>query len=165
MLYRIEKTKAVEWVGQPINNVLYPLTIESLWSNEVLNALGLYHAEPADEVPAGKRIKSSSVKIVNGYPKWVNVLEDIPETPVEDYILTARQFKLGLVRSNISLALVQSSIDAIPNDTDRDETQLHWQYSTRFEWTNSLTQTILSVVGLDEANAKIMWETARTYEL
>jgi hypothetical protein len=111
MLYRISNNTAIEWKGEAINSILHPTIIEVFWTEEQLNAIGLYKLLPADEVPAGKKVVSSSVEVINGYPKTVNVLEDISP---EDYNLTARQLRLGLIRNNISLSLVQTAINSIP---------------------------------------------------
>lgn len=52
---------------------------------------------PADEVPEGKRIVSTSVEMVEGQPKYVHVLEDIP--PPDR--VSARQFKLQLLAAGL----------------------------------------------------------------
>jgi hypothetical protein len=54
----------------------------------------------ADPVPEGRQIVSTSVEMVGGAPKYVNVVEDIPPAPVPDRV-TARQFKLQLLAAGL----------------------------------------------------------------
>lgn len=162
MLYRIENNTAIEWKGEPINDIRHPTVIEVFWTTEQLNSIGLYRVEAADEVPSGKKVVSSSVEVINGYPKIVNVLADISP---EDYTLTARQLRLGLIRNNISLTIVQTAINSIPDTQQRDEAQVYWEYSPFVVWSHPMTQTLISLVGIDQANAASMWITAAGYEV
>lgn len=67
------------------------------WSN------GDYRLETiqeAAEVPEGKQIASSSVEMVEGHPKRINVLEDIPVV-IPDRV-SRRQFKMQLEISGLA---------------------------------------------------------------
>lgn len=166
MLYTISANTAVEWRGEilPGENVRHPLNIEQLWSEAELNSHGLYKLTAADAIPEGKQAQSSSVQVVNGQPKTVYVLEDIPEPSPSDYVLTARQIRLGLIRHNVSLATVQSAINAITDSQQRDEAQVYWDYSTAILWDHPMTQALLTLSGIPEANAAAMWLVAKDYE-
>lgn len=77
-LYRISGNRAVEWKGEPINEVRHPLNIEMKWTEEQLNAIGLYIPAEADPIPAGKISVATEVRISGGIPKWVHTLETEP---------------------------------------------------------------------------------------
>jgi hypothetical protein len=54
----------------------------------------------ADAVPGGKQIVSTSVEMVDGSPKYVDILEDIPPAPVPDRV-SSRQFGLQMIAVGI----------------------------------------------------------------
>lgn len=56
--------------------------------------------QPADPVPEGKQVVSTFVDLVEGQPKYVHVLEDVPPPPTPDRV-TARQFNLQLLADGI----------------------------------------------------------------
>lgn len=162
MLYRISNNTAVEWKGEAIDSILHPTIIEVFWTEQQLNEIGLYKLVSADAVPEGKKVVSSSIEVVDGRPKTVNTLEDISPA---DYSLTARQLRLGLIRNNVSLSTVQTAINSIPDQRTRDEAQVYWEYSPFVVWSHPMTQTLMSLVGIDQANAASMWLTATSYEV
>jgi hypothetical protein len=63
--------------GPEINEVQHPRSIEQLWSDEELAAIGLYRPVH-DSIPAGKEIVSSTVARVNGVVKFIDVYRYIP---------------------------------------------------------------------------------------
>lgn len=77
--------------------------------------------------------------------------------------LTAKQFRLGLVRNKISLSTVQAAINNLPTQLLRDEAQIYWEYSNEFDWNHPTTQTLLTSVGFNENTAAAMWLTAKGY--
>lgn len=81
-LYRTIGRNAVLWRGEPLpagkKKVRHPMTIELLWTEEELAAIGLRKPAPADPVPEGKVVLSTTVKIVDGRPKTVHELGDAP---------------------------------------------------------------------------------------
>lgn len=163
MLYKIVNGVAQAWVGEPINGIRHPSNIETVWSNTELNAIGLYKPVAADVIPEGKQASDQQVQIVNGVPKTVYTLEDIPAPHPSRYPLTARQLRLGLVRNNISLSVVQTAINALPTQSIRDEAQIYWEYSTQVNWDHPMTQTLMALVGLNANTAASMWLTAKDY--
>lgn len=70
--------------------------------------------------------------------------------------LTARQFKLGLVRNGITLATVEALI------TD-DEDNIEWSYATSFERQHPLVASLSAVLGLSAAQVDAMWLVALSY--
>lgn len=70
--------------------------------------------------------------------------------------LTARQFKLGLVRNGISLA----QIDAL---LTTDEQRIEWNYATQFERLHPLIISLAPALGLDPATIDGMWAAAMDY--
>jgi hypothetical protein len=91
-LYRRVGNNAVKWdpkvplrvgSGQPIR---YPPTIERLWLDEELAAIGLFRPAPPDPVPEGQREVSRSVRIVQGRPKIVLELEDVPPLTADEVL-------------------------------------------------------------------------------
>lgn len=164
MLYQIINNTAVAWAGEPINDVRHPLSIENLWTENQLNEVGLYKLVAADAIPDGKEVVSSTISIVNGRPKRVNTLQDIPALNPADYVLTARQIRLGLIRNNVALSVVQTAINAIPDQETRDEAQVYWEFSNAIVWTHPMTQALLALSGIDANSAAQMWLVAKDYE-
>lgn len=159
-LYRKVGTKAVPWLGEPINNIRYPLNIENLWTDNDLNVIGLWR--PIDEgAPPGVKVEDIAVNLVNDVIKiQYNTKPQVPE----DYPLTARQLRLGLIRNNVALTLVTSAIANLPTQQMRDEANIYWEYSTTILWDHPMTQTLLALVGIPVANAEVMWLAAKDYE-
>ena len=116
-------------------------------------------------MPEGKRIVSSSVEIVDNKPQWVNILEDIPQPTPSNYVLTARQLRLGLVRNGVSLSLIQGIIDSIEDPIIRDEAQIYWEFSSFINWDHPMTQTLIGMIGIPQENIIDMWMQAKDYEL
>lgn len=70
--------------------------------------------------------------------------------------LTARQFKLGLVRNGIPLATVEALIED-------DEDLVEWNYATQFERLHPLVTGLAPVLGLTDAQVDGMWVVALGY--
>lgn len=78
MLYRATPDGITPWTGEAINDVRYPLNIESLYSAEELAALGLYSV-PNPVIPDGKRAVNMRIGVVQGRPAWEFELEDMSQ--------------------------------------------------------------------------------------
>lgn len=61
------------WVSLPDGSILSPA--QDGWVN---GAYRLAAIQPSDPIPEGKQIVSTSVEMVEGQPRYVNVLEDVP---------------------------------------------------------------------------------------
>lgn len=74
--------------------------------------------------------------------------------------LSARQLRLGLIANGITLASVQTAIDAITDPTAREMAQVEWEYATTFERTHSLISQIGTALNLTPEQVDTMWEGA-----
>lgn len=88
MLYREVSDGFVPWDGSPINDIKYPLNIETLWNAQELAAIGLYlPVVPA--IPEGTIVVGESVTRVNGVVTYIYALEDAPPPPTPQEKLDA----------------------------------------------------------------------------
>ncbi len=74
--------------------------------------------------------------------------------------VTARQLRLILVRSGISVAAVDAAIDALEAGTAKEEAEIEWEYATTFERLSPTLLTIASALGLSPEKVDAMWEQA-----
>lgn len=101
MLALIHETEIIStvspggWFSLPDGSRASPA--EDGWSNGQYRLAAIL---PADPVPEGKQVVSTSVDLVEGQPRYVHLLEDVPPAPVPDRV-TARQFKLQLLADGI----------------------------------------------------------------
>ncbi len=164
MLFRIIDDQLVQWQGEVIDNVRHPLSIIK-WSDEELAVIGLYKVQDADPIPEGKVLVGRNIQLIDGRPKYVNLLGDPVVQGPGNFDLTARQLRLGLVRNGISLAAVQAMIDGIEDPMIRDEAQIYWEYSSHVNWDHPMTQTLMGMLGIPQENMAYMWMMAKDYEL
>ena len=87
-----------------------------------------------------------------------------PSTDPADFPLTARQLRLGLIRHGIGLSAVQAAISAIPDQTQRDEAQVYWEFSTVINWSHPMTRGLMALAGITPEDAAAMWMVAKDYE-
>ncbi|UHS60624.1 hypothetical protein HRR99_03360 [Agrobacterium vaccinii] len=66
------------WVDLPDGSRVSPA-----YDGWALRGYELHTIQSADPVPTGYRVASSSVQIVNGLPKWVDVVEIAPPQPYQ----------------------------------------------------------------------------------
>jgi len=152
------------WTGQPVSNgsvsVRHPLNIETAWTAQQLAAWKLY-APVSFPVPAGKQISSRTVARIGGVVKYVDVYEDIPAGGPENYPLSDRQLRLGLIMNGISLEIVDAAIDSIADPIQKAVAKVWWDRSTSIEWNHVMTQTMLQLVGITKEQASLMWMAAK----
>ncbi|PDT54706.1 MULTISPECIES: hypothetical protein [Sinorhizobium] len=74
--------------------------------------------------------------------------------------LTARQLRLGLLASGISVRQVSVAIGAMPAGADKDRAQIEWEYASTFNRTHHLIGAIGAVLGLPLEQIDTMWEAA-----
>lgn len=165
MLFRIINDELVQWQGEIIDDVRHSLGSLMTWSDEALAVIGLYKVRDADPVPEGKIVLSRNIDLIDGVPKYVNVLGDPVVPTPSDFNLTARQLRLGLVRNGISLTAVQTMIDDIPDPMVRDEAQIYWEFSDFINWDHPMTQTLMGMLGIPQENMAMMWMIAKDYEV
>lgn len=162
MLY-LETTEGFSpWVGAPIDGVLHPPGIEQHWTAPELAAVGLYAPEPADPVPEGKIVVSTSVVRVGGVVKFVNVLEDAPTPTPDDVPLSMRQLRLGLLLiGGFPATFIQDTIAAIPDPTERAVAQIWYEETSTVEWSHPMTQQLIAAAGITPEQAAAMWMQAK----
>ncbi len=96
--------------------------------------------QPADAAPEGKQVTSTSVALVDGQPRYVHVLEDVPPSPVPDRV-SARQFKLQLAIDGL-----KPSVDAWVAAQD-ELTQIAYEYSGEFVRSEPMMQAGFAALG------------------
>lgn len=79
----------------------------------------------------------------------------------EAFPLSARQIRLGLIGAGISLASVQSTIDAIADQTQREVAQVWWEFTDPVLWDHPVRAQLTALLGISEADAKAMWMAAK----
>ena len=108
---------------------------------------------PADEVPEGKRVVSTSVELVEGVPTYVHVLEDIPPPPIPDRV-TARQLKLPLLASDM-LADVEAWVAG-----QSRAVQIAYANSGTFARSEPMMQAGFAALGFTEQQGDAFFEAA-----
>lgn len=101
------------------------------------------------------------VGIVNGMAVWEvrdddgnligtnqSVPADVADVPAS---VSARQIRLWLVRSGISLAAVDAAIAAIPDQMTRDSVRVEWEYAPYIERGHAMLVPLAAAIGLTEA--------------
>lgn len=167
MLYLETSDGFVPWNGQIINGIIYPRDIAHTWSAEDLAAIGLYEPLPADGVPEGKYIVSTSVQRVEGEVKFVHELDDIPEPPAptpETHPLSMRQLRLGLLLNGFSVTFIQDIINEMEDPIERSIAQIWYEETNTVEWNHPMTQSLMAAAGINETNARTMWLQALQLE-
>ena len=74
-----------------------------------------------------------------------------------DFPLSARQIRLGLIAAGISLGVVQATISAIADQTQREIAQVWWEYTDPVLWDHPVRAQLTALLGITEADAKAMW--------
>lgn len=156
----------VPWNGEPIDGVIHPRSIETLWSSEELEAIGLFNPEDLYEVPEGYRVVSRTLTRVNGEVVWAYVVEPIPARTPADIDLTARQLRLGLIGAGVSPATVRATIaSAITDDLEREAMLTWFDFSSFVQWGHPVTQQLMAVAGFTPETAATMWLAAAELEV
>lgn len=144
----------VAWLGEPIDGVRHPLSIETTWSEQELEAVGLFVPTPADPVPDGKVSTGLTVEDVGGRPAYVHQLQDRALEP-----LTARQLRLGLLAIGIKPADVAAAIAALPEE-QRDAAGIEWDYASEYRRDHTLIATLGASFGLSTEQIDAAWRDA-----
>lgn len=69
----------------------------------------------------------------------------------EPQTISARQIRLWLIANGISLATVDAAIAAIPDQTQREMTQVEWAYAPYVEKSHPMVISLASALGLDQS--------------
>jgi hypothetical protein len=76
--------------------------------------------------------------------QWVIPSPAVPES------VSARQIRLWLVAHGVSLAAVESAIDAIPDALQRDSVRVEWEYAPYVERSHPMLVPLAAALGLTE---------------
>jgi hypothetical protein len=115
----------------------------------ILNAVGQVVTFVRDDVPAGWTPPEGCTAIPEAElpAGW----ERAPDTsPVPDQV-SARQIRLWLVSHGVSLAAVESAIDGIPDQTQRDMVRVEWEYAPHVERSHPMLVPLAAALGFSEA--------------
>lgn len=74
--------------------------------------------------------------------------DDLPELPAVPASVSARQIRLWLVRHGVSLAQVDAAIDAIPDEQQREECRVEWDYAPYVERSHPMLLPLAQSLGL-----------------
>lgn len=78
-------------------------------------------------------------------------------------ILTARQFRIGLVRGGFTLAQITSAIEAMPEAASKEEAKIEWEYATTFDRMHPLIASVGAALGLSDEQIASMWAAAASH--
>jgi hypothetical protein len=78
-----------------------------------------------------------------------------------DFPLTARQLRLGIIQAGMSLTSVQATIEAIPDQVQRETAQVWWEYTDPVLWDHPVRRQLTELMGLSEEQAAAMWMQAK----
>ncbi|MBS3648616.1 DUF4376 domain-containing protein [Pseudaminobacter sp. 19-2017] len=94
-LFKEVEGQFLQWVGEPVGDVRHPMNIEEFWSDEDLEAIGLYRPVEPDPIPAGKVATLTHPARVNGVVKYVHTLVDATVTSEEVNAEALRRIEQG----------------------------------------------------------------------
>lgn len=104
-------------------------------------------------------------KVVRSDSDW-SVLADseesLPALPDVPPSVSARQIRLWLIRHGVTLAQVDAAIDTIPDQQQRDECRVEWDYAPYVERTHPMLVPLAAALGLSEAQVDDAFREAAT---
>lgn len=114
----------------------------------ILNSVGQVVTFVRDDVPAGWTPPEGCTAIPESElpAGW----ERAPDTSPVPASVTARQIRLWLVSHGVSLAAVESAIDGIADQTQRDSVRVEWEYAPYVERSHPMLVPLASALGLSE---------------
>lgn len=86
------------------------------------------------------------------------VTYETPPTPA----LTRRQFRLALVTNGYSFADIETLIEQIPDEMQKQIIKIEWQDAAVFERNNSSLLKMAAIMGLSSAQIDELWSQALT---
>jgi hypothetical protein len=157
------------WSGQPIDGVVHPTSIETLWSKKDLEAAGLY-TPITPPVPEGKNVVSFTVcrvegvvvtvARVNGVVTKVYVLEDAPPEPLPN--LQPYQFFAMLELSGFKSAL-DAFVEGLPSPQNVIA-RAKLDRTLVFRRDNDLVLAAQQTLGLTDKQLDALWLQASAIE-
>ena len=88
-------------------------------------------------------VRDESGEVI-GMNQSADITPPVPES------VSARQIRLWLIRQGISLAAVDATIDAIPDQLQRDSVRVEWDYAPYIERTHPMLVPLAAALGLTE---------------
>ena len=88
--------------------------------------------------------------------QWITPPNVVPAS------VTARQIRLWLVTHGVSLAAVESAIDAISDQQQREMVRVEWEYAPYVERTHPMLTPLAAALGMDEAAVDAAFQEAAT---
>lgn len=74
--------------------------------------------------------------------------------------LSARQIRLGLIQSGITIAQVEAAIASIDDPSDRAIAEVEWEYASEFRRTHPLIDQVAAELELSPEQIDAMWIAA-----
>ena len=101
-------------------------------------------------------------KVCRNDEDW-SVIECGPNpAPVVPTTVSARQIRFWLLSNGVSLSQIESLIDAIPDQQQRDFTRVEWEYAPYIERNHPMVVTFAAALGFTEAQVDSGFITAAT---
>jgi hypothetical protein len=121
----------------------------------------------ADPLPAGLTAValsgSEADALLSGTGAWDAVSLSVqPVAAAVPASVTARQLRLWMVRHGVALASVHDAIVAIPDERQRDETLVEWEFAPWIERTHPMLAPLAAVLGLSEEQVDAAFREAST---
>jgi hypothetical protein len=113
---------------------------------EVLNTIEASAEFMAEHYPPAPIIVDNTEGPDEFWPQYREVItEPVPEV----IVVPMHKAREALIRSGVSVAVVDAAIDAIPDDTERELARNAWEYSPTVSSQSALVQTLGPALGLD----------------
>jgi hypothetical protein len=99
------------------------------------------------------------IGVIDGMRVWevrdeagtlIGINQQADEPAVVPASVSARQIRLWLVAHGVSLAAVESAIDAIPDALQRDSVRVEWEYAPYVERSHPMLVPLAAALGLTE---------------
>lgn len=90
------------------------------------------------------------VRDANTWAMLPDSTDDLPELPEVPASVSPRQLRIWLVTHGISMDAVSDAIAAIPDATQRQISQIEWEFSDRYERNHNMLNAIARSMGLTE---------------
>jgi hypothetical protein len=86
----------------------------------------------------------------------------VPSTDPNDYPLTMRQLRLGLVLNGFPVDFIKTAIIAISDEMQRAIATIWYEEtSTNIQWSHPMTQQLIASAGISAEKAAAMWMQAK----
>jgi len=113
---------------------------------EVLNTIEADAAWMAEQYPPQPIIADNTEGPDEFWPQYREVITE----PVTEVItVPMHKAREALIRSGVSVAVVDAAIEAIPDATERELARNAWEYSPTVSSTSALVQALGPALGLD----------------